>query len=254
MNPSPGQGGPSQQKKPLPTPPATSQSKLKGAKSFFQKFKKKFSKKAGPPPETSAPQQPFVAHRTYAFVDPSQLRDSPSPNYKFDYITSSPRSSFTPPSPSWLSRNVPLSPPTRTIHNSYTEFTGSHRGNNSSALNSTFLPPELTGRPPHRNRRRGPTAEASSPLLAPTSPPLPTTSQYTPPPSPPSHRHYRPPTPPKGRRRRRISTPDESILGNLASLHPTHHKRYNSSPPHRQPFPSSSVRNLPVRTKGYQFV
>lgn len=243
LNPTTNQKIPSRRREsahvPSPVPPAPSQSKFKVAKSFLRKLTGKFSKKQPKTPRNPPAPQPPV--RTYEFVNPSQLRDSPSPKPKYGYITGSPRSSFTPPSPSWLSRNVPLSPPTHNEHNSYAEFTGSLGENNSFAIHSTFLPPDLTGRPrrhPHNDR----TASPRSPLLAPSSPPLPT-KQSTPHPSPPSHRHYRPPTPPKGRRRRSRapSAPEESILGDLASSHPTHHRRSHSSPPNRDTTSSSTV-------------
>lgn len=223
-----------------PSPPSTpSQSKFKG---FLRKLTKRFSKKQSPAPVPLVPHLPPT--RTYEFVNPNQLRDSPSPRPKYGYITGSPRSSFTPPSPSWLSRNVPLSPPSRTIHNSYAEFTGSLGENNSFAIHSTFLPPDLTGRPPRRSPSNRPISPISpaSPLLAPPSPSLPA-RHYSPPPSPRAHRYYRPPTPPKGRRRRprAPSAPEESILGDLASTRPTHHQRSNSSPQPRDIASSSTV-------------
>lgn len=47
----------------------------------------------------------------YEFVDPSELTASPSPLLRPDLLTPSARSSFVPPSPSWLSRNVQLLEP-----------------------------------------------------------------------------------------------------------------------------------------------
>lgn len=237
----------SQPPAPAPAPAPPPESKFK---SFFKKLARKFSKsKKQPPPASSGsdPQQP--ANRSYEFVHPSQLTGSPSPKPKHGYITDSPRSSYNPPSPSWLSRNVPLSPPTRVQHHSYAEFTGSLGVSNSFAIHSTFLPSEHAGkRPGHRlapKEYSGPAAASTprSPELAPLPPPLPTKQG---PAAFSAHQHYQPPTPPKGRgkyRSRAPSLPEESILGDLASKEPTHHRRSNSTPPDR-PTPSSSTTPL----------
>ncbi|KAK0466422.1 uncharacterized protein EV420DRAFT_829542 [Desarmillaria tabescens] len=53
-------------------------------------------------PDTTVP--PVI---TYCLVDPVELTASPSPRIGLDLCTPSARTSFIPPSPSWLSRNLP---------------------------------------------------------------------------------------------------------------------------------------------------
>ncbi|KAF8898946.1 hypothetical protein BD779DRAFT_1464992 [Infundibulicybe gibba] len=57
------------------------------------------------PLEPPAPHQPFKP-RIYERVDPIDLTASPAPHLVADLFTCSTRTSFLPPSPSWLSRNV----------------------------------------------------------------------------------------------------------------------------------------------------
>lgn len=58
-----------------------------------------------PRPNRPPPDPPAEQHKTYRAVDPAQLTASPSPFLSAD-LTVSARTSFVPPSPSWLSRNV----------------------------------------------------------------------------------------------------------------------------------------------------
>jgi hypothetical protein len=211
---------------PEPSPP---QNRFKG---LFRKLAQKFSKKQSSPTVPPAPQPARVYEQ---LVDPSQLRDSPSPKPHFGYITGHRRSSLTPPTPAWLSRNVPLSPPSPR-QNSYAEFTGSLGENHSFAIHSTLPPPGLTGRVPRPfpNKVHISPIPPTSPLLAPPSPVL-TEKRSSTSSSSRTYRQYRPPTPPKThqRRTRAPSAPEEPIPGDP---HLIFHQRSISSPqPHSHP-------------------
>ena len=201
--------------------------------SFFRKLTSRFSRTKKHIPATA---QNKLAARTYEFVDPNRLRVSPSPKPRYGYINGSPRSSYAPPSPSWLSRNVSRYP--RARHRSYTEFAASLGVSNSLAIHSTLLPSDLTGTLPRHPpiSHIGPVAVSTpkSPQLAPLPPPLPT-QQSSAVSRPLTIHHYRPPTPPKGRGKQHIRVPfllpRESILEDLTSKKPTqtHHGRSNST-------------------------
>ncbi|KAF7784030.1 hypothetical protein Agabi119p4_195 [Agaricus bisporus var. burnettii] len=155
-------------------------------KGFFRKLTKKFSRKQQSSPVPQA--------RIYEeFVDPSQLRDSPSPKPK------------------------------------YAATLGE---NHSFAIHSTLPPPGLTGgRVPRPNKLHISPIPPASPLLAPPSPLLAEKRSSTPSSSR-AHRKYRPPTPPKGVQRH-IRTPSASgkpTFGVPDSPRPTFHQHSHSSP------------------------
>lgn len=200
--------------RPAPTAPPGSK-----FTSLFRRLTSRFSRSKKHIPATA---QHKLA-RTYEFVDPSRLRVSPSPKPRFGYINGSPRSSYAPPSPSWLSRHVSQYP--RARHRPY-----------SFAIHSTFLPPDLAGTLPRHPpiSHIGPLAISTprSPQLASLPPSLPT-QQSSAASRPLTIHHYRPPTPPKGRGKQHTRTPfllpQESIIGDLTSKKPTRHERSNST-------------------------
>ncbi|SJL06295.1 uncharacterized protein ARMOST_09631 [Armillaria ostoyae] len=60
-----------------------------------------------PPTPTEEPDKTVPPVITYCLVDPVELTASPSPRIGLDLCDPSARTSFVPPSPSWLSRNLP---------------------------------------------------------------------------------------------------------------------------------------------------